>query len=113
MLQTNIDLEYQIALSNLKGLKKDVKHAGATLPSVAAAATTLPKPRRVAIAAEPTAEAEEAAAQQLPTVQLTRSALGAQGDQRRLQSPGLPPHKHIFGHGGARGRLSHCVRRGL
>jgi len=25
MLQTNIDLEYQIALSDLKGLKKDVK----------------------------------------------------------------------------------------
>ena len=113
MLQTNIDLEYQITLSDLKGLKKDVKqggpgrttYAGATLPSVAAAATTLPKPRRVAITAEPTAEAEEAAAQQLPTVQLTRSALGAQEDQRRLQSPGLPPHKRAFEHGGARGRL--------
>jgi hypothetical protein len=28
MLQTNIDLEYQIALADLKGLKKDVKQGG-------------------------------------------------------------------------------------
>jgi len=71
-------------------------HAGATLPSVAAAATTLPKPRRIVITVEPTLEAEEEAAQQLPMVQLICSALGAQQDQPRLQSLGLPPHKRVF-----------------